>query len=358
MAGDSETRRPARLRRPWVASVLAGIVAATYWVLWAPTFLGAANTPSLGAARIVTPDDTSDPLSGSLLSSGGSSTAFSLGLPHGAACPGDSATGNYRVQSFMVRAGTDPVALQFGSNGPLPATVGTKFMQPLFDATSTASYANAMTAKAEVRDGAGWILSVPAFKFLVFSPGDIPPGAYRVGLACTLGPPSTTQVKSIWDTQLVIEADPSDPVGIKWTAMSTTPASGPDGTETAVKGLPPDNAKATTTPTSAVQLDSPGRSPASVSSAGSGSTGVESAPKVSASSTSLAEESVAKREAEEVATRGGDPTFTPLVEILTEVSSTKSTIWSLLGWVSVLVVVLRMAVLLRRSSAVPKSAHP
>ena len=60
---------------------------------------------------------------------GGSATEFSLALPDGAACPGDSATGNWRVQSFLVPAADDPGTFTYESTearrrralGPLPA---------------------------------------------------------------------------------------------------------------------------------------------------------------------------------------------------------------------------------------------
>jgi len=55
---------------------------------------------------------------------GNSSTSFTLRLPSGAACGGDSAHDGYRVQSYIVPSGIDPSTLTFNSSGPVPAGRG------------------------------------------------------------------------------------------------------------------------------------------------------------------------------------------------------------------------------------------
>lgn len=334
------------------STVLAGVVITTGWALWAPQFLGAANTPTRGDARIVTPDDTRDPLSGTLLSSGGSSTAFSFGLPEGAGCQEDSATGEYRVQSYMVMGETDITALQFDSIGPRPAAVGNGFTQPLFDATSTASYVNAFTAKAETNGARGLIRSVPAFNFAVFSPGDIPPGTYNVGLACTLGPPSVTQLKAVWNAQIAVESDASDPLGIKWSVASSTAANRSAGVGNSLTiSLPSGGTTPSGVPSAATPLSGEGTPAASVSASDSGSmTTANPTTERPLSAKALAARS-GPASGGEVAQSGGDPRFTPLMEILTQVPRTEASIWTFLGWATVLVIFGRLVVLTRRVAA-------
>jgi hypothetical protein len=49
---------------------------------------------------------TIESASGTALTSGGSTTQFTLGLPAGAACTGDTATGGYHIYSYLVPLGT------------------------------------------------------------------------------------------------------------------------------------------------------------------------------------------------------------------------------------------------------------
>jgi hypothetical protein len=155
--------------------------------------------------------------------SGGSVTKFYLRVPAAAACTGDTATGGYRVQSYMVPASVNPATLTFNSSGPIPAGTGANLRQPLF-ATSE-PYLNANTAVASA-DGTGAIVGNPAFDFAVFGssgPAVVPNGTYNVGIACTLGDASATQLDKYWNVQLTFTADAADqPSGIKWTTPNQT----------------------------------------------------------------------------------------------------------------------------------------
>jgi hypothetical protein len=55
---------------------------------------------------------------GTPLTSGGSTTAFTVTLPANAACTGDTATGGYHVYSYLVQQGTNIAALNFSSGTP------------------------------------------------------------------------------------------------------------------------------------------------------------------------------------------------------------------------------------------------
>jgi hypothetical protein len=68
------------------------------------TASSAAAAPAAGTAEVVTPQDGTSS-AGKTLANGSGKTRFSLKLPAGAACSGDSTNGGYRVQSFMVPRG-------------------------------------------------------------------------------------------------------------------------------------------------------------------------------------------------------------------------------------------------------------
>jgi hypothetical protein len=135
--------------------------------------------------------------------SGDSGTSFTLGLGANPTCPGDSAAGGYRVSSFMIPASANiDTTLTFGANGP--TAVGSEFRQPLFSAT-TNPYVNELTDQALTNGGPGPISGVPAFNWgAVFDPGDVPAGAYQIGIACTLGPAGPTQLVSYWSKVITV----------------------------------------------------------------------------------------------------------------------------------------------------------
>ena len=140
--------------------------------------------------------------------SGSKTTAFQLNLGANPACPGDSATGGYRWQTFLVPDGTDLEQLTFGSNGPVSPDGG--FASPLFDTFSEA-VVNKSTAQAVGSDPEGGIFGIPSFSFAVFDDGDLPPGQYTAGVACTKGPFGPVQVSNLWTVDLRVTATPSGP---------------------------------------------------------------------------------------------------------------------------------------------------
>jgi len=170
----------------------------------------------LGSVEIITPQ-------GEPLSSGGSSTLYSLRLPDDAACPGDSASGNWLVQSFLIPVGDDPGAIKYGVVGP----EDTQF--PLF-AFDTRPYVHQVTQVSSSTEAPGVISLLPALTFSVFEPGYIPPGTYRIGVACTF----FRATARYWDTEIVIEAQPDDtPAQLTWRAPEAAPfvpaSDGPTG---------------------------------------------------------------------------------------------------------------------------------
>lgn len=184
-----------------------------------------ANHLLAGAAQIVNPS------TGAPLSSGGSSTSFGVKLPtddsatptvnEAAACTGDSANAGYRIQSFLVPESVDLDTLKFNSSGPVP--VANQVRQPLFFVAGESPLVDNQTATAVPVGGPGPIIQpLDDFNLAVFPPGFLTPGAYRIGIACTLGPPtSPSQLDKYWDTSITIAADSGDdPAQARWTVMA------------------------------------------------------------------------------------------------------------------------------------------
>ena len=166
------------------------------------------------------------PLAGTPITSGGSATAIALDPPNGAACTGDSATGGYRVQTYMVPATVDPATLTYGTTGPIPPGTGAALRQPLFS-TAGQPLVNRTTAVATSPGAGGLITGIPAISFAVFGangPTVVPAGTYNLGFACTLGAASATQVDKFWNVQLTFSVTPSDtPAGITWVVGTPPP---------------------------------------------------------------------------------------------------------------------------------------
>ena len=176
-----------------------------------------------GAAQVLAVPGS--PTAGQPLARGGSATVFALTPPAGASCTGDSTTGGYRVQTYIVPAAIDPATLTFGPQGPLPAGTGASLRQPLFSAGTPVI--NKTTAVASTPGGGGLLTGLPTISFGLFGasgPQIVPPGLYNIGYACTLGVASATQLDKYWNAQLTFSADPTDvPAGITWVVGVVTP---------------------------------------------------------------------------------------------------------------------------------------
>lgn len=184
-----------------------------------------ADARSAGPIEIVAP-------SGGAVRTGGSSTPFRIKLDRQAACTGDSANSGYRIQSYLVPESVDPGTLTFDAGvGPAPADG--QFRASLYETSST-SFVDQQTAEASEAGGPGPVIQpLPALSFAVFDPAlgfPFTPGTYNVGIACTLGPPSPTQLDRYWNTVMAVTADPGDvPAGIRWVVIAPSGGPGPRG---------------------------------------------------------------------------------------------------------------------------------
>jgi hypothetical protein len=199
-------------------SRLAAALSACMFVIVAWSAFTASLTPASAAA-------TNNGVMTIAPTSGSSSTAIALSLPSGAACPGDTATGNYTWQTFIIPAGVDIAGtLTFGSTGP--TAVGSEFRKALYNATGSRIVNKATDL------GTGVISGIPGVKFANYTPGQLPAGDYSIGIACTLGSAGPTQLKSYWVQTITVTANPggADPAQITFvqavpTTTTTTTAS-------------------------------------------------------------------------------------------------------------------------------------
>lgn len=203
--------------------VLAGVVGLT---------TAAALPLSLATPAAAAPE----PLGSATLSptsSTNSNNPFSISLPAGAACDGDSANDNYRVGSYLVAKSVNPATLQFGPDGPEPGQLGppqTTFAAPLFD-TNGSPYAVAQTANATPPPGPGPIIGIPQFTFGVFDGSvpsfSLPAGEYNIGIACYIDGPGANPIEQYWNNVITVTSNPADPgtADISWTvgASAATP---------------------------------------------------------------------------------------------------------------------------------------
>jgi hypothetical protein len=214
----------------------------------------------------------------------------------------------------MIPAAADiDATLTFGSSGP--TAVGSEFRQPLFDISGSPVVAK-LPDIAVAPATTGGISGIPNFNFQVFSPTNIPNGAYNIGVACTLGAAGATQLKSYWSQQITITNDPTnqDNAQVDWATSTpvstTTTTAAPTTTTTA------DSTTTTSTTTVGQSTSTTTTDPL----AGDGST-----------------------------TDTGEPTDTLTSSSGGGLPMTGSGVWSILFWAVVLLVAGRMMYLVSRS---------
>ncbi|MGB8860398.1 MAG: fibronectin type III domain-containing protein, partial [Ilumatobacteraceae bacterium] len=122
---------------------------------------------------------------------GTNANTFTLAPPAGASCPGDSASGGYRWQTFMTATSVDPATITYGLSGPVQQAG--EFSKPLFNSTG-APQINKTTAVTT-----GLITPLPLFGWDA-SILPVPNGAYNIGYACT----TTGTTQKFWSTPITI----------------------------------------------------------------------------------------------------------------------------------------------------------
>jgi hypothetical protein len=133
---------------------------------------------------------------------GGSGTEFRLELPGAAACTGDSASGGYQVQTYMIPSSSSPSTLVFGTAGPVEVTGEAR--RPLMDSNNGDAVVNLQTGITP-GGGPGIISGLPFFSFGQLLPGEVPAGTYNIGVACWR--PSAEEGEKLdkyWNTKMVV----------------------------------------------------------------------------------------------------------------------------------------------------------
>jgi hypothetical protein len=185
--------------------------------------------------------------------SGGSATQYSIALPSGAACSGDSAGANYRVQTYMIPGSADPAGLTFDGSGPIAVSGQTR--TPLYSANGD-PVVGALTGSAATPGGPGLISGLPTLSFAVFLPGDVTTGTYNVGVACSVGGAGPSQLDKYWNAQLNATTDATDsPANFTWTlggSGTTTTTTGGGTTTTTESGTTTTTDGGTTTTTTGI----------------------------------------------------------------------------------------------------------
>jgi hypothetical protein len=165
----------------------------------------ASAATNAGAAEVVGQNDAP-------LNSGGSATLFTLKLPDGAACPGDTAHKGYLLFSYTVPVEVAPDRVTFPSNSP---NIGVD----LIDTNGEPFVAQATGVDT------GVVPQPPPFVWSRYDhhPEALPPGTYNVGLACVYN----YRVVKYWNARVTFVASDRDPGGFTWTASAPIrPSSG------------------------------------------------------------------------------------------------------------------------------------
>lgn len=126
---------------------------------------------------------------------GNSSTVMTILPPSPSFCPGDSATGGYRWQTFIVTGSADPATLTYDSSGPVAPAGATAF--PLYT-----NFGSPVVAE-NTAVNTGQIVVADSYSFAVFPPAILPAGAYNFGYACTLN----GVTMKFWSSQMTITTD-------------------------------------------------------------------------------------------------------------------------------------------------------
>jgi len=236
----------------------------------------------------------------------------------------------------MVPNTLSPADIVFDASGPSPSAIGTfsTFRQPLYDPTGN-GFIDRLTSTATPPSVAGPVSNLGIFNFSVFSPTNVRPGTYNVGIACTT---KVAAVDKYWNIELTFAAAPDDsPAKVTWTASSgggggTTTTTTGDGTTTTTIG---DGSTTTTAGDGSTTTTAAGGSTTTVS--GGSSTTAAGGGSGSTGSTTFS---------------GGNPSSAALASTVGQLPYTGNSPWSLVVWGAMLLVFGRMAILLGRKPKV------
>lgn len=156
------------------------------------------------------------------MAAGDSTSAFSLRLPEGASCPGDSANDDWRVNTFLVPAETNLDTLTY------------RALRPDGEAYRSLRYLDGdifvmeMTSANPGPGQPGLITPIPPLTMAYYEAGSLAPGPYKLGIACT---DAVGAVQRYWDNAVELTLAPEvDPGGLRWSVIKTSTLAQPEST--------------------------------------------------------------------------------------------------------------------------------
>jgi large repetitive protein len=189
------------------------------------TALVVAESAQASASTINGIASIADPVTLNVVTSGASTTPFTVSLPPQAACDADTATNGYHVYSYLVPSGTNLSGVTFES---FPSTgyglvdnIGT-YYGPVNTAIGTGQVVS-------IPNGFQWgpLVSndgVPLSTLLYTGSGSSASGVWEAGLVCAN---TSGAAADSWNTEVTFHASTSDPNGFTWTAVPGPSGSSP-----------------------------------------------------------------------------------------------------------------------------------
>ncbi len=217
--------RQCRGRARRLANAAAAAVAATVMVATI-----AATAPPAGASTVDGIATIAQPGTTTPLLSGASTDPFTVALPSGASCDGDTASGGYHVYSYLLPAGTALSSVTFVSHpsaglgffnpsgtyfGPVNTAIGTGEIPSL---PNNFEWAPIIANNYIPLTGAGGLLYTGS--------GTTASGVWEAGIVCAN---SSGAPVDNWNTEVTFSANATDTNGFVWSAVP-----GPSGSSPAV----------------------------------------------------------------------------------------------------------------------------
>ena len=207
--GRARSSRPRSARAGLAVALAAATGLATLTL--AVVGMGTASASTLnGVATTATPSNDS------YLASGGSNTDFTLTLPSGAACTGDTAHDGYHVWSYLVKQSATISATTFSAEtGP---SQGYGLYESDLNYYGPVNTAQTTGQVIGIPNDFQWGAGVSGGSFtaaeLLYTGGNS--GVWEGGLACAN---SSGDLTDNWNTQVTFTKSTSDPNGFTWSAV-------------------------------------------------------------------------------------------------------------------------------------------
>jgi hypothetical protein len=198
-------RRPPHLVRLLTAVGRATLVVGIIGSFW----LGLSESAAVASGGQPVPAGVAEvvqPATGGPLTSGTGLTPFTLKLPSGAACPGDTAHKYYLEESYLTPQAMSPAAVRYRGGFPINAV-----------ALVTGAGESYVAVNTDV--GTGQLrLPPPIFSFRdLIGRTDFPAGTYNIGLACSTEQGVTARY---WNARLNFRPRPTVQGDFTWTVLA------------------------------------------------------------------------------------------------------------------------------------------